>query len=168
MRSHPPKVMLSGRVPQIEKIKLQKSGKSVAHAVHYFVEKVGDPVENIEIDIHFLKQEICDMKIDLIEKEQQLEELNAKLLEAKKSSRKHYPEIALKETADHFLHLFETNEYYEGVNIHDAINSVRKSLTDRVRGDGFSFEDIYDEILKEYSRRNTRTYYDSAENLKEV
>lgn len=167
MRTHAPKVMVSGRVPAREKAKLKKTGKNVSHAVHYFVEQISDPVDSLEIDIHFLKEEICNAKLDLIDKEQQLEQLKSALDETKRLSSKYYPEIVLNDVAKDFIKLYNTSDYYKGVSIHDAIDTARKGLVAKIRADGYDFEDISNEILKEYSKSNTSKYYDSANTLKE-
>lgn len=167
MRTAPPKVMVSGRVPAREKAKLKATGKNVSHAVHYFVEQISDPVDSLEVDIHFLKEDICNTKLDLIDMEQQLEELKTTLEETKRQSSKYYPELNLVDVAKDFINLYNTSDYYKGVSIHDAIDTARKGLVAKVRGDGYDFDDISNEILKEYAKSNTSKYYDSANTLKE-
>lgn len=162
MRTTAPKVMVSGRVPAKEKVKLQKTGKTVANAVHYFVEQISDPINSIEVDIHFLKEEIYNAKIDLIGKEQQLEQLESALLESKRKSSKYFPEINLINVAKDFIRLYNNSDYYEGVSIHDAMDTARTGLVNKVKDDGFDFDDISKEILKEHSKSNTAKYYDSA------
>ncbi|MDO5850498.1 MAG: hypothetical protein Q4P14_04715, partial [Methanobacteriaceae archaeon] len=139
MRTAPPKVMVSGRVPAREKAKLKATGKNVSHAVHYFVEQISDPVNSLEVDIHFLKEEICDAKLDIIDKEKQLEQLKSALDETKRLSPKYYPEIVLNDVAKEFIRLYTNSDYYKGVSIHDAIDTARQGLVAKVRDDGYDF-----------------------------
>lgn len=168
MRTGPAKVMVSGRVPEREKRKLKEMNKNVTHAVHYFVDQVSDPIGSLEVDIYFLKQEINELKMELIVKEQYLDGLTNSLDEAKRKSPKYYPEVYLQEAASDFLRLFNTSDYYKGMDIHDALDAARTGLVNKVKEHGFDFEDVVSEVLKQDALCNTREYYDSSKNFRRV
>ena len=66
---------VSARLHQSEKDKLKKTGYTARHAIEYFNQLALSEVERLSIDEHFLNKEIEDLKIDLIAKEMQLEEI---------------------------------------------------------------------------------------------
>lgn len=165
MRTAPAKVMVSGRVPEREKMKLKEMNKNVSHAVHYFVNQIADPVGSLEVDIYFLKKEINELKMELIVKEQCLEKLTKELDETKRKSSKYYPELHLQDVASKFLHHFRSNEYYNDMDIHEALDAAREGLLNHVKDHGFDFDDVVTEVLKQYSLCNTEEYYDFPKNL---
>ena len=165
MTNHAPKVVVSGRVMQKEKDKLQKSGYSVAETVTYFNKQYCEPVKALEIDIDFLNREIYELKMEIISKEMRLEELQKNLEKEKMKKPEFYPEIKLKKLAADFLHLFSTSSYYEGVSIEDALDMARKGLIGKCRDIGFSFEELCDMVFKLYAADVNNDVYISAKNL---
>ena len=129
MPNHAPKVVVSGRVMRNEKDKLQKSGYTVAETVTYFNKQYCEPVKALEIDIDFLKSEIFDLKMEIINKEMRLEELEKNLEKEKLKDPELYPEIKLKALAMEFLHQYNSSPYYDGVDLDDALNMAYEAFT---------------------------------------
>lgn len=154
MSNHPPKVVISGRVSQGEKVKLEQTGHTVPEAIHYFISQHADPVSALEVDVYFKKREIIDLKTDLIIKENELEKLESSLDSAKKASGKFYPELYLRNIAKDFIRKYEEDVMgaYKGKSIHDALNMSHKGLYKQVSVYGFSFDDIRNEVLCLYNK----------------
>ena len=66
---------VSARLHPSEKTKLKKSGYTARHAIEYFNKIANNEVDLLSIDEFFLNKEIENLKIDLIAKEMQLEEI---------------------------------------------------------------------------------------------
>lgn len=66
---------VSARLHPSEKEKLKKSGYTARHAIEYFNKIANNEVDLLSIEEFFLNQEIENLKIDLIAKEMQLEEI---------------------------------------------------------------------------------------------
>jgi hypothetical protein len=165
MPNHAPKVVVSGRVLEKEKQKLQKSGYTVAETVTYFNKQYCEPVKALEIDIDFLNREIFDLKMEIISKEMRLEELQKNLEKEKMKNPEFYPEIKLKKLAADFLHQFSTSPYYDGVELVDALELARKGLSRKCRDIGFSFKELEDMVLKLSTNDVNNEVYISAKNL---
>ena len=84
---------VSARLHQSEKDKLKKSGYTARHAIEYFNQIALNEVDRLSIDEHFLNKEIEDLKMDLIAKEMQLEEIQTRKNELYKS---HLSELRIK------------------------------------------------------------------------
>lgn len=67
--------MISARVHESEKRKLQKSGYTARHAIEYFNKIISNEVEALNIEEYFLNKEIEDKKYDLITLERKLEDI---------------------------------------------------------------------------------------------
>lgn len=66
---------VSARLHQSEKEKLKKSGYTARHAIEYFNKIANNEVDLLCIEEYFLNKEIEDLKLDLIMKERQLDEI---------------------------------------------------------------------------------------------
>lgn len=146
---------MSGRVSEATKAKLQKSGRSVSDAINYFVAQQTDPVASLEIELLYAKEDLKEKKLDVIESEQMIEQIEEKLDVAKAKTGLYDDELKLKKAAKDFIELYKEDTFgkFDGVNISEAMNISRKGLSSKARKLGYEFDDLHNEILELYNRK---------------
>ena len=73
----PKNVVVSGRITSSQKHVMDKQGWSVSDAISFFIQANKESAKSLEIQKNYVKSEIENLKIDLISKEMELEELES-------------------------------------------------------------------------------------------
>ena len=125
---------VSARLHQSEKEKLRKTGYTARHAIEYFNHIALSEVERLSIDEHFLNQEIQDLKMDLIAKEMELDEIQKRKDELYKSQLSELRIKSYQKIVSLFGDSNSSNEsfeqFIEGSFVKDTIVSEVISLPD--------------------------------------
>jgi hypothetical protein len=152
-----PTTVVSGRVSKATKTKLQQLGKNgnVSDAVYYFISQKSNPVTSLEIDLFFAKENLTEKKLDLIEAEKAVADIEEKLDIAKAKTGNYDDELKLKKLAKDFIKKYEEDklEMFEGKDIHEAMNISHKGLSHQAMDLGYTFNDIHNEILMQYNQK---------------
>lgn len=150
-----PTTVVSGRVSKATKTKLQQMGRNVSDAVYYFISQKSNPVTSLEIDLFFAKENLREKKLDLIEAERLVADIEEKLDIAKAKTGDYDDELKFKKLAKDFIRKYEKDALgkYAGKNINEAIDMSRKGLVHQAMDLGYNFNDIHNEILMQYNQK---------------
>ena len=141
-----------------EKAKLKKSGYNARQAIEYFNMARGKPCENIEIDLHFMKQDLRSTKVDMMQKEYMIKDLEERLEKLGGSEKEITEEDKLNELIEEFVYMYHINPYYTDISVEEAVEMAHKGLARKADDLGYDFDYVKEKIIEDFGK-HTRNLF---------
>ena len=150
--------VVTAKLDPNEKAKLKKSGYNARQAIEYFNMAKGKPCENIEIDLHFMKQDLRSAKVNLMQKEYEIKELEEKLEELGGSKKEVSEDDKLNELIEEFVYMYHINPYYEGISVEEAIELAHTGLARKAANLDLNFDHVKNQIMDKFGVFTAKLY----------
>lgn len=142
--------MVTAKLDPNEKAKLQKTGYNAREAIEYFNMARGKPCENIEIDLHFMKKDLRSAKVNLMQKECEIKELEEKLEKLGGSVKELSQMDKLDEIIEEFVYMYHINPYYEDISVEEAIELAHTGLARKANNLDLYFAYVKEQIMTKF------------------
>ena len=146
-------VLKSAKLHPAEDAKLRRSGRNAREAIEYHNAVSLSPKGALEIDIHFLKKDIEDLKYYLISLEKKLEDMEVEYKELVGEAVEPTLEEKIDSLVFEFVCMYHTTPYYDGINVDEAIDMAHQGLARKADKIGASFDVVREEILKSFNSK---------------
>lgn len=150
--------VVTAKLDPNEKAKLKKTGYNARQAIEYFNFVRGKPCENIEIDLHFMKQNLRSAKVDLMQKEYEIQELEERLEKLGGSKKEITDEDKLNEIVEEFVYMYHINPYYDDIAVDEAIEIAHKGLARKAHKIGIEFDTLKEKIMQDFAQHTKKLF----------
>lgn len=151
-------VLKSAKLHPAEDAKLKRSGRNAREAIEYHNAVSLTPKGALEIDIHFLKKDIDDLKYYLISLEKKLEDMEDEYKELVGDVMEPTLEEKIDSLVFEFVCMYHTTPYYEDISVEEAIEMAHQGLARKADKIGVSFDDIKEAILNDFASKTQKFY----------